>query len=162
MPTADGKPIFEDLVALLQTKPSPFALAGHIDLITGALVDLGNRVKNLEHASLVAQAGDQRLVDTSAAYETRIAALEGNDKDYKTRITKVETAPAADSKRLDDLEKRVRTVEGAVGSTGFKDAKAAPAAAPFKGPDATAPIADPKPATDPKPTPATGTIFGGA
>ena len=72
-------------------------------------------------------------------------------QNIQTRIAKVEEAPAADGKRLDDLEKRVRTVEGAVGSAGYKAAKDAPAPTTFKGPDATAPVAD---------KPASGPIFG--
>ena len=141
MPTAAGQPIFEDLVAFLQTKPGAFALSSHIDLITGALVDLANRVKNLEHASLVSADADRKLVVTSDDYEKRIAGLEGDNKDFKARVGKVEGAPADSTKRLDDLDKRVRTVEGAVGSTNFQAAKTAPAPVPFKGPDATAPVA---------------------
>lgn len=144
MPTADGKPIFEDLVALLQTKPGAYALAGHIDLITGGLVDLANRVKNLEHASLVSAASAQAATDAVAGQKARIDMIEGDNKDYKGRIEKIEAAPAADSKRLDDLEKRIRTVEGAVGSAGFKAAKEAPAPSAFAGPAATDPVAEHK------------------
>lgn len=154
MPTADGKPIAEDIVAFLQSKPSVIALSQHVDLFAGGFADLVNRVRNLEHASLANAHAAEAVTAQNVAYETRIAALEGNDKEYKTRIAKVEEAPTADGKRLDDLEKRVRTVEGAVGSAGYKAAKDAPAPTTFKGPDATAPVAETKPA-------ATGTIFGG-
>lgn len=153
MPTADGKPIAEDIVAFLQSKPNVISLSQHVDLFAGGFADLVNRVRNLEHSSLTNTHGVNAVMAASAAQETRLAALEGDGKDYRARIVKVEAAPDADSKRLDDLEKRVRTVEGAVGSTGFATAKSAPAAVPFKGPDATAPVAETKPAT--------GTIFGG-
>ncbi len=141
MPTADGKPTAEDIVALLQTKPSAFSLASHIDLFAGGLADLVNRVRNLEHASLVAKAGDDKLTAAVADHETRITGLQGDEKAAKDRLDKVEAAPIDVTKRLDDLDKRVRTVEGAVGSTGFQDAKTAPKSAPFVGPDATAPVA---------------------
>ena len=61
MPTVTGQPIAEDVVALLQQHPSAFALAGHMDVITGGLVDLVNRVRNLEHGQLVNAQQARRL-----------------------------------------------------------------------------------------------------
>jgi len=88
-------------------------------------------------------------------HDKRLVALETDRATDRGRLDKIEASPVGDSKRVDDLEKRVRTVEGAVGSAGFKAAKDAPAAsAPFKGPDATAPVAD---TTTVAPA---GTVFG--
>jgi hypothetical protein len=140
MPTAAGVPIFEDVVALLQSKPSPFALAGHMDVITGGLTDLANRLKNLEHGSLVNAAGVDKANAKLADHETRLSGFEGDRDDFKARIAKLEAAPEADKKRLDDLDARVRTVEGAVGSTNFAAAKDAPAPKPFTGPSPTDPV----------------------
>ncbi len=156
MPTADGKPTAEDVVALMQTKPGAFALSQHLDVVEGGLIDLVNRVRNLEHGSLVAVENDRVLGLAHGDHEKRIQSLEGDRGTDRTRLDKLEAAPVAETKRVDDLEKRVRTVEGAVGSTSFAAAKAAPdKAAPFKGPDATAPVSD-----QPKSAPS-GTIFGG-
>lgn len=142
MPTADGKPIAEDVVALLQQKPSPIVLSQNLDLITGGLTDLVERVRNLEYALLAANEGSRIATAKVDDHEKRVAALEGDRRHDRTRLDKVEAAPHADSKRLEDLEKRVRTVEGAVGSTAYKAAKEAPAKTePFKGPDAIAPVA---------------------
>ena len=79
MPTADGKPIAEDIVALLQTKPSAFSLASHIDLFAGGLADLVNRVRNLEHGQLAAKASDDVLTKEIADHETpgAIAGVSG-------------------------------------------------------------------------------------
>jgi hypothetical protein len=144
MPTADGKPIFEDLVALLQSKPSPLVLSTNLDTITGALVDLGNRVRNLEHGSLV-NADAARVATTATVdQEKRIAALETDRTDAKKRLDAVEKTPVDVTAKLDAMDKRIRTVEGAVGSTNFAAAKAAPETPVlFKGPDPTAPIANP-------------------
>jgi hypothetical protein len=144
MPTADGKPIFEDLVALLQTKPSPLVLSTNLDTITGAFVDLVNRVRNLEHASLVNADAARVATDATVEQEKRIAALETDRTDAKKRLDAVEKTPVDVTAKLDAMDKRIRTVEGAVGSTNFAAAKAAPETpALFKGPDPTAPIANP-------------------
>jgi len=145
MPTVDGKPTAEDIVALLQTNPSAWALSGHMDLFAGGLADLVNRVRNLEHRLLENNAIAKAATDANATQEQRLTVLEGDGKDYKARIAKIETAPAENTKRIDDLEKRVRTVEGAVGSASFKAAKEAPAKPePFTGPAATEPVAEHK------------------
>lgn len=146
MPTADGKPIFEDLVALLQSKPSPHILTTHNDLIMGALVDLGNRVRNLEHGSLVNADAVRVATVATDEHEKRIAALETDRTDARKRLEVVEKAPVDNTKRLDEMDKRIRTVEGAVGSTNYAAAKESPAA-PFKGPSPTDPIAPAKPTT---------------
>jgi hypothetical protein len=52
-------------------------------------------------------------------------------------------APGADAKKLDDMDKRLRTVEGAVGSTSFKKPLLVPATAKIDEPIETKP--DPKP-----------------
>lgn len=141
MPTADGKPIFEDLVALLQTKPSLMSMGSHAEMIAGALVDIGNRVRNLEHASLVNAEAARVATTANVDQEKRIADLEGERTDAKKRLDAVEKAPVDNTKRLDDMDKRIRTVEGAVGSTNFAAAKDKPAEATlFKGPAPTDPI----------------------
>jgi septal ring factor EnvC (AmiA/AmiB activator) len=144
MPTAAGQPIFEDVVALLQTNPNAMVVAQHLDIITGGLVDLANRVRNLEHASLVNAEAIRVANGVAAKQETRLASVETDRDTAKAQLEKIEAEPAQNTQRLDDLDKRVRAVEGAVGSTSFAAAKAAPETPPlFKGPDATAPISNP-------------------
>jgi hypothetical protein len=159
MPTADGKPTAEDIVALMQTKPNMAVFLQNLELVTGGLADLVNRVRNLEYGSLAAAEGNRIALTGSDDHEKRLVSLEGDRKTDRSRLDTIEAAPAGDTKRVDDLEKRVRTVEGAVGSTAFAAAKATPAApaTPFKGPDATAPVAVSKSDAPAAPT----TILGG-
>lgn len=141
MPTADGKPIFEDLVALLQSKPSLMSMGSHAEMIAGALVDIGNRVRNLEHNSLANAEAARVATAANVDQEKRIADLEGERTEAKKRLDAVEKAPVDNTKRLDDMDKRIRTVEGAVGSTNFAAAKDKPAETTlFKGPSPTDPI----------------------
>ena len=142
MPTAAGVPIFEDLVAYLQTKPGPTSFLQNMPMIEGALIDLANRVKNLEHSALVSQHAAKTLDDARLDHETRLQSVEADRKVAQTKIAAIEAAPATDTKRLDDMDKRIRTVEGAVGSTGFKAAQAPDAAKPsiFAGVKPTDPV----------------------
>ncbi len=143
MPTAAGVPILEDLVAFLQSKPSPAAFLHNMDMITGATVDLANRVKNLEHSALVSQHADKTLDDARLDHETRLQSVEADRKTAQTKIAAIEGAPLDVNKKLDAMDARIRTVEGAVGSTGFKAAQAPDGAKPpiFAGVKATDPVA---------------------
>jgi len=130
MPTAAGAPIFEDVVVFLQSKPSPTAISQNMDMFTGGLVDLVNRVRNLEFRALEEghrlSVAEVKLVDA----ETRLNNAEADRTSEKARLDAIEKAPAEQAKRLDEMDKRVRTVEGAVGSVAFNEAKTAPAPAP--------------------------------
>lgn len=122
MPTAAGVPIFEDVVALLQSKPNPLSLMQHMDIITAGLADLANRVKNLEHGVLQNAHGVSDLQQKVAAHETVVRSLDADRTTVTGRLDALEKAPIDNTKRLDAVDARIRTVEGAVGSTGFKDA----------------------------------------
>lgn len=126
MPNAAGKTVFEDVVALLASKPNPMDLGRSMDVITAGMTDLSERLKNLEFESLKNSHAATMSSDRVAATEERQRVLEGDRDAYRKRLDAVEHAPADATKRLDDMHKRVSAVEGAVGSTGFKDAKAAP------------------------------------
>lgn len=143
MPTAAGVPIFEDLVAFLQQKPNPASFLHNMDMIAGSLADLANRVRNLEHASLEAAHANKMQQDAQADHETRLASVEADRKTAQAKIAAVEAAPLDVKKQLDDMDKRIRTVEGAVGSTGFKAAQSPDGAKPavFAGVKPTDPVA---------------------
>ena len=128
------KPTFEDAVALLANRPSPLFLASQSDLIYAGFMDIANRVANLEHSSLEATFRLSAIEDAHGKTAAKLAAVETDYTDYKKRVVAIGTQPAADKKQLDDMETRLRTVEGAVGSSNFKgqpDKQAAPHKATF-------------------------------
>lgn len=113
------KPTFEDAVLLLADKPTPAFIAANATILYAGLNDLAARVANLEHASLEATFRTAALEDVSNASVTKLNAIEAERTKEAQRLDAVEKAPAANDKRLSDIDTRVRTVEGAVGSANY-------------------------------------------
>jgi len=116
------KPTFEQAVNLLANKPTPTFLALNADVFYNGMLDLAARVANLEHASLESTFRTTALEGVSNDTVTKLGAIEGEHTAYKKRVEAVEQAPAVNAKKIDDLNTRVRTVEGAVGSANIKKA----------------------------------------
>jgi septation ring formation regulator EzrA len=114
------KPTFEDAVALLANRPSPLFLASQSDLIYAGFMDIAARVANLEHSALESTFRLSALEDARNKTVDKLNAVEADHIEYKKRVIAIEAAPAADKKQLDDMETRLRTVEGAVGSSNFR------------------------------------------
>jgi hypothetical protein len=139
---------FEDAVAALKVQ--------HFDTpdmlqVLELMVEQNERIKNLEAGSLTNKQAISTLDAASQAHGVSIGSLAQDRQAHATQIAAVVAAPAADSKKVEDLEKRVTAVEGAVGSKMWKRAEA---------PKPVLPLADPlKPETvvaEPKPS-----IFSG-
>ena len=120
------KPTFEEAVALLADNPTPTFLATHFAIFHAGLQDLAARVANLEHGQLEATFKTAALESTSNAAVAKLNSVEGEHTSNKKRLDAMEARPIADGKKLDAIETRVRTVEGAVGSAGYKTALAQP------------------------------------
>lgn len=125
MPLSDGTQTFEDLVTLLQNTKNPSTLVHQMHAFAAGFADLGKRLQHieLEHIDHLT-----RLTHLEAQQNTFETQLDGyrHDRDtYKRAVDTAVQAPTANAKRIEDLEKRVRTVEGAVGSTTFKPQKPA-------------------------------------
>ena len=114
------KQTFEQMVALLADKPSPMYLAQHVGLFYAGLQDLAARVANLEHAALEAGYRLTNLEDASNQTVAKLNAIETQHTEYKKRVEVVEQAPAVNDKKIADLEARIRTCEGAIGSANLK------------------------------------------
>lgn len=110
----------EDISKLLDSNPSPFALAKDMPVFAQGIHDLTDRLANLEHVNLEVQHRlallESRLVDA----ETRAAGYQRDRDEYKKRLEAVEKIPVASAEKLDAIEKRLRQVEGAVGSKNFQ------------------------------------------
>jgi hypothetical protein len=120
------KPTFEEAVALLADKPTPDFIARNSVALHAGLVDLRDRVANLEHRALEGIFRVARLEEAHNASIDRLNTIETQHTEYKKRVAAVEAAPDINTKKTEALETRVRTVEGAVGSAGYKDALAKP------------------------------------
>lgn len=127
---------FEDAVAALKAKnfESPENLQ-----VLELMIEQNERIKNLEAGSLASKQALSTLDADSHAHGVSIGSLAADRGTHATRIAELAAKPAADTKAIDDLTKRVTAVEGAVGSKMWKRAEA---------PKPVLPLADPlKPET---------------
>ena len=102
--------------------------------VTIQLIELiqtqNERIKNLEFHQLELKTKAAHFEKVQADHDQSIGSLTKTRDETVTKVTALESKPANDSKRVDELEKRVTTVEGAVGSKAFKKAEKAEAEKP--------------------------------
>jgi predicted nuclease with TOPRIM domain len=147
-------PTLEDLARFYAGKPTPTDILRNQDLIAAAFTDLSDRLANLEHNDLQAQHRLGLIETKQAQLETVMAGFATDREEFRTRVDNVEKIPTASKERIDDLETRVRAVEGAVGSKNFTATKPDVA---LPSPAAGGP-ATPSPVLPPAPKPG---FFGG-
>ena len=112
---------FDD--AILALKAEHFDEPATLQLID-IVVEQNERIKNLEHFTLETK---HRLGTTEKVqneHTDSINSLATTRNETVTKVQAIEAKPAADNKRIDELDKRVTTVEGAVGSKAYKRAEA--------------------------------------
>jgi predicted short-subunit dehydrogenase-like oxidoreductase (DUF2520 family) len=132
---------FEDAVAAL--KAQHFESPEMVQVLE-LMVEQNERIKNLEAGNLANKHAVTVLDAASQAHGVSIGSLAQDRNTHAQRLAEVVAAPAADSKKVEDLEKRVTAVEGAVGSKVWKRAEA---------PKPILPLADPlKPEVEAKPS----------
>jgi hypothetical protein len=144
MPTASGQPSFDDLVAYFTTvpPPSPMDMSRRYAAIMAGLVDLRDRLEALEAGHLTNMHRASLVEDRETKSEDRLNSLDATRGEAAARLDVVEKQPALDKARVDDLEVRVRTLEGAVGHANLPDDGKTPAKPADKPAD--------KPSSDPK------------
>jgi len=135
----------EKLIAVLKAPDAVSVSDIDPHTLAAGLEDLKNRMAHAEHSHLRVLSATRGTDDRIVTLENKVAAIE-HDRNDMQKVVKTSTdLPIATGKRVDELEARVRSVEGAVG------------AAPYKAPKPIEP-AKPEPA---KPaTPASPGIFG--
>ncbi len=106
-----------------------------LDIVT----EQNERIKNLEASSLGTKQAISTLDAASQAHGVSIGSLAADRQAHATQIASVVAAPAADGKKVEDLEKRVTAVEGAVGSKVWKRAEAPKPVMPLSDPVAPKP-----------------------
>ena len=90
--------------------------------LTVGLPDLAGRLAQLEHQSLQHKQRITVLEAEVAACRSDMALYTKDREDGKARVEAAVKLPNENGKRIDDLEKRTRTLEGAVGSVGYQKA----------------------------------------
>jgi hypothetical protein len=110
----------EDLSRLLDSNPSPTEFARQHEVFAAGIHDLKERLANLEHANLEAMHRLSLLETRLADAEIRTAGYAKDRDEFRKRVDAVEKVPVASAEKLDAIEKRLRQVEGAVGSKNFK------------------------------------------
>jgi septal ring factor EnvC (AmiA/AmiB activator) len=94
------------------------------------VVAQNEQIKNLQQYHLETKHRLGALEKTQAEHDQSIASLTKTRDETTSKVAAIESKPANDTKRLDELDKRVTTVEGAVGSKAFKKAEKAEADKP--------------------------------
>ena len=89
---------------------------------TESLLLLGvARGESSDLTSPLVEKGEGEVAESSDAdHAHSIGSLAKSRDEYDTRTKAIEDRPAKDNKRIDELDKRVTTVEGAVGSKAYK------------------------------------------
>lgn len=113
------------------------------------MVEQNERIKNLEHFVLESKSRLGAVEKVQYDHNQSIGSLTKSRDEHETRVKAIESKPAEDTKKIDDLEKRVTVVEGAVGSKAYRRAEAKAEVA------ATDPVAPAKPHFWSPPTPET-------
>jgi uncharacterized coiled-coil protein SlyX len=101
------------------------------------VVAQNEQVKNLQQYHLETRHRLGALESKQAEHDQSIGSLSRSRDEHETRVKAVESKPANDTKRLDELDKRVTTVESAVGSKAFRkvekvEDKPTPSINPFR------------------------------
>ena len=111
---------FEDAMTAL--KAENFQDPQTIQLIE-LMVAQNERIKNLEHFVLEAKHRLGTVEKIQDEHSQSIGSLATSRDTTETRVKTVEGKPEVDDKRIDELDKRVTVVEGAVGSKAYKRAE---------------------------------------
>lgn len=112
---------FEDAVKILDANQhDAYALARHIPELVEGLKDASSRLQHLELSASQIAHRLANLEEANNAWAAQLASLASDRDAFRKRIDDVEKIPAASAKTLADIDKRLRAVEGAVGSSAYK------------------------------------------
>lgn len=130
---------FEDAVKILDANQhDAYALARHIPELVEGLKDANSRLQHLELGASQTAHRLSNLEEANNAWAAQLAGLAADRDAFRKRLDDVEKIPVASAATLADIDKRLRAVEGAVGSSAYKgtaDKPILPTAA--KAPDLT-------------------------
>lgn len=127
----------EDLVTTLKANHNPLDLARSMGVVKEGFEDLVVRTANGEHGHLENAHRLDVLEHAKTDSDAALAALARDREDFRKRVVDLEKSPVDLSARLDALEKRLRTAEGALGAANIKPAPAPVSTDPLKAADAS-------------------------
>jgi len=109
---------FEEAMAKLKT-----GTADTVEMaqIADAFNLLHERVKNLEHFQMESKARLGNIETLANQHTESIASLHKDRVAVVQRVTAIEAKPPEHDKKVEELDKRVTAVEGAVGSAAYKN-----------------------------------------
>ena len=112
---------FEDAVAALKAQhyESPEMLQ-----VLQLISEQNERIKNLEAGNLANKHAVSELDAASKSHGVSIGSLAQDRDTHAKRIAEIAGKPEDDHKKVEELDKRVTAVEGAVGSKTWKRAEA--------------------------------------
>jgi len=88
------------------------------------LIDLvvaqNENIKNLQHSSLEVKSRLADMEKTVAEQGPILASVAHTRDEHTAQLKVIQDKPVKDDKRIDDLDKRVSVVEGAVGSKAYR------------------------------------------
>lgn len=115
---------FDDAIAALKAEhyESPEQLQ-----ILELLVAQNERIKNLEHFHLEVKSRLGVAEAKQVEHEQSIASLAKTRDEHEVRVKTIEGQPEQDKAKIEELDKRVTTVEGAVGSKAYRRVDPRPA-----------------------------------
>lgn len=112
---------FEDAIKLLEANQSnAFALSRHIPELVEGFKDALSRIQHLELASVQVEHRLTSLEEANNAWAAQIAGMVADRDAFRKQVDDTARIPIAAKEQLDAMEKRLRAVEGAVGSTAYK------------------------------------------
>lgn len=114
-------PTLEDAVLLTKNNPNPNEVVRKADVLYAGIEDAAHRLRQCEFKQLEHEHRLGKLEDRQRVHEADMSTFKKDRDDQRTRIEAAVSKPNDNEKRLEELEKRLRTVEGAVGSKYYKD-----------------------------------------
>lgn len=136
-----------DLDTLIAHLKAPGTILTDVDakVLASSLEDLKNRVSHVEHSALRTLANSRIHDDHLKQIDDNVGGITRDRDEFRKQVKVATDLPLAHDKKIEELEARVRSVEGAVGAAPFK-----PGIDPF----GHLKVSGLAPAIEPKPHPA--------
>lgn len=115
-----------DLDTLIAHLKAPGAVVMDVDakVLASSLEDLKNRVSHVEHSNLRVLANSRIHDDHLKLLDDNVGGITRDRDEFRKQVKMATDLPLAHEKKIEELEARVRSCEGAVGAAPFKPAKA--------------------------------------
>lgn len=123
-----------DLDTLIAHLKAPGAVVMDVDakVLASSLEDLKNRVSHVEHSNLRTLANSRLHDDHLKQIDDNVGGITRDRDEFRKQVKVATDLPLAHEKKIEELEARVRSCEGAVGAAPYKPPVAVKPAEPIK------------------------------